>query len=193
MARSLVYYFNIISESGFRTQLTEAELRSAWTEIESSIDSLLPKPKKMYNEGIFTFNNSLMVMPPEDVPKALDNIYMMPDGYNKRILLKLADMGASLVPCEEPELLMAWRKNETELARKEEAGATISAEDIGKQSVYLLTRNKVIGQVISQSLSEDEAGVLFLGSVHNFNGMMANSYLRDTLGLNVIEMNPHFR
>jgi hypothetical protein len=193
MARLPLYYFNIISEAGFKTRFTDAQLQSTWTEIGSSIDSLQPRPKKMFNEGLFTFNNTLIVMPPEDVAKALSDIYQMPEGYNKRILLKLANMGTSLVPCEEPELLMAWQKNETELSRKEEAGETISAEEIGQQSVYLLTRNKVIGQVISQSLSDDEAGILFLSSVHNFQGMMANNYLRDTLGLNVVEMNPHSR
>jgi hypothetical protein len=150
-------------------------------------------PKKMYNEGLFTFNNTLLVIPSEDVPKALSEIYRMPDGNNKRMLLKLAHMGTSLVPCEEHELFMAWHKNETELSRKEEAGETICAEEIGQQAVYLLTRNKVIGQVIAQTLSEGEAGILFLGAVHNLKGMMADNYLRDTLGLNVIELNPHVR
>jgi hypothetical protein len=196
MTRLPLYYFNILhsaDELGIHTQSSEAKSRSIWTEIEDLIDSLQPIPKKMYNETLFTFNNALLVIPPEDVPKALSDIYKMPGGYNKRMLLKLANMGASLIPCEEEELLMAWHKNETELSRKEEAGETISAEDVGQQAVYLLTRNKVIGQVIAQTLSEDEAGVLFLGVDHNLNGMMANNYLRDTLGLNVIELNPHVR
>jgi hypothetical protein len=193
MARLPLYYFNIVSEVGRTTQITEAQSLSIWTEIESSIDSLKPAPKKMYNDGLFTFNNKLIVIPPENVSEALKEIYRMPEGHNKRILLKLADMGTSLVPCEEHELLMAWQKSEAEIVRKEEAGETISAEEIGKQSLYLLTRNKVIGQVVAQTLSEDEAGVLFLGSVHNLKGMMANNYLRDTLGLNVIEMNPQAR
>lgn len=193
MARLPLYYFNIVSEAGRTAQITEAQSRSIWTEIESSIDSLKPAPKKMYNDGLFTFNNKLIVIPSENVSEALREIYKMPERHNKRILLKLADMGTSLIPCEEHELLMAWQKNEAEIVRKEEAGETISAEEIGKQSLYLLTRNKVIGQVIAQTLSEDEAGVLFLGSVHNLKGMMANNYLRDILGLNVIEMNPQVR
>jgi hypothetical protein len=109
------------------------------------------------------------------------------------MLIKLASMGTSLVPCEEHELLMAWRKNEAELSRKEETGEEISAEEIGQQALYLLTRNKVIGQVIAQTLPEDEAGVLFLGVVHNLKGMMSNNYLRNTVGLNVIELNPNIR
>jgi hypothetical protein len=193
MARLPLYYFNIVSEEGVRPLLAEARLQSMWTEIENSIDSVKPLPKKMYNDRLFTFNNSLLVIPSKDVPKALSDIYRMSEGYNKRMLLKLADMGVSLVPCEEQELLMAWHKNEIELQRKEQAGETISAEEIGQQALYLLTRNKVIGQVIAQTLPEDEAGVLFLETVHNLNGMMANNYLRDTLGLNVIEINPHVR
>ncbi len=193
MARLPLYYFNIVSEVGRTAHITEAQSLSLWTEIESSIDSLKPTPKKMYNDGLFTFNNKLILIPPQNVSDALKEIYNMPEGHNKRILLKLADMGTSLVPCEEHELLMAWQKNEAEIIRKEEAGETISAEEIGKQSLYLLTRNKVIGQVIAQTLSEDEAGVLLLGSVHNLKGMMANNYLRDILGLNVIEMNPQVR
>lgn len=188
-----LYYFNIISEVGTRTQIPEEQSRSIWTEIETIIDSLQPRPTKMYNEGLFTFNNALIVIPPEDVRKALDELYNMPEGYNKRILSKLADMGTSLVPCEERELLMAWQKNGTELLRKEEAGETVSAENIGQQALYLLIRNKVIGQVIAQTLSEDEAGVVFLGVHHNLKGMMADNYLRDILGLNVIELNPHVR
>jgi hypothetical protein len=196
MTRLPLYYFNILhaaDELGIHPQSSEAKSRSIWTEIEDLIDSLQPIPKKMYNETLFTFNNALLIIPPEDVPKALSDIYKMPGGYNKRMLLKLANMGASLIPCEEQELLMAWHKNETELSRKEEAGETISAQDVGQQAVYLLTRNKVIGQVIAQTLSEDEAGVVFLGVDHNLNGMMANNYLRDTLGLNVIELNLHVR
>jgi hypothetical protein len=193
MARLPLYYFNIVSEEGIRTHFTEAQMQSIWTEIENSIDSVKHFPKMMYNDGLFTFNNTLLVIPSKDVPKALSDIYKMSEGYNKRILLKLANMGASLVPCEEHELLMAWHRNETELSRKEEAGETISAEEIGQQALYLLTRNKIIGQVIAQTLPEDEAGVLFLGVVHNLKGMMANNYLRDTLGLNVIELNPHLR
>jgi hypothetical protein len=196
MARLPLYYFNILhaaDELGEQPQSSEAQSRSIWTEIENFVDSLQPIPKKMYSEGLFTFNNALLVIPSEDVPKALNEIYKMPEGHNRRMLLKLADMGTSLVPCEEHELLMAWQKNQTELSRKEEAGETISAEEIGQQAVYLLTRNKVIGQVIAQTLSEDEAGVLFLGADHNLKGMMIDNYLRDTLGLNVIELNPHVR
>jgi hypothetical protein len=196
MARLPLYYFNILQtadEWEMPNSFSGAQSRSIWTEIETLIDSLLPVPKKMYNESLFTFNNALLVIPSEDVPKALSDIYKMPEGYNRRMLLKLADMGTSLVPCEEHELLRAWQKNETELARKEEAGETISAQEIGQQAVYLLTRNKVIGQVIAQTLSEDEAGVLFLGVDHNLRGMMANDYLKETLGLNVMELNPHVR
>jgi hypothetical protein len=196
MKRLPLYYFNVIhtdNESAAKTRPTEAQTPSVWTEIESSIDSLPHVPKKMYSDRLFTYNNALIVIPPADVPKALDELYMMPEGHNKRLLLKLADMGTGLVPCEERELFMAWRKNETELMRKEEAGETITAEEIGEQSVRLLTRNKVIGQVIAQTLAEDEAGILFLGHFHNLKGMMADNYLRDVLGLNVMEMNPYVR
>jgi hypothetical protein len=149
-------------------------------------------PKKMYCEGVFTFNNRLIVIPPENVSEALNEIYKMPDGPIKKMFIKLAESGTSLVPCEEQQLLTAWNKGEAGILRKEKAGETISAEEIGGQSVYLLTRNKVIGQVIAQTLSEDETGILFLGSVHNLQGMMVN-YLREVHGLNVIEMNPHIR
>lgn len=196
MTRLPLYYFNIpqiVDEGELHTSSSEAQSRTIWTEIETLIDSLLPIPKKMYNERLFTFNNALLVIPSEDVPKALSDIYKMPEGHNRRMLLKLADMGTRLVPCEEHELLRAWQKNEAELSRKEKAGETISAEEIGQQALHLLTRNKVIGQVIAQTLSEDEAGVLFLGVDHNLRGMMANNYLRDALGLNVIELNPHVR
>jgi hypothetical protein len=196
MAGLPLYYFNILQaadELSAPNSFSEAQSRSTWTEIETLIDSLLPIPKKMYNEGLFTFNNALLVIPPEDVPKALSDIYRMPEGYNRKILLKLAGMGTSLVPCEDRELLMAWQKNQSEMSRKEEAGEPISAEEIGRQALYLLTRNKVIGQVIAQTLSEDEAGVLFLSIDHNLNGMMANNYLKETLGLNVVELNPHIR
>jgi hypothetical protein len=195
MARLPLYYFNVLHAPdvlGMHARSSEVQ-QSTWTEIENIIDSLQPLPKKMYHESLFTFNNTLLVFPPEDVPKALSDIYRMPEGYSKRILLKLADMGTSLVPCEEHELLTAWQKNESDLLRKEAAGETVSPEEIGRQTVYLLTRNKVIGQVIAQTLSEDEAGVLFLGAVHNLEGMMANNYLKETLGLNVIELNPHVR
>lgn len=191
MARLPLYYFNIVpidSEAGRQNQTTGA----LWAEIQDSIDSLHPIPKMMYNDAVFTFNNRLIVVPPKSVSETLTEIYKMPDGHNKRMLLKLAGWGASLVPCEEQQLLVAWHKSETEILRKQRAGETISAEEIGRQSVYLLTRNKVIGQVIAQTLSEDEAGILFLGSVHNLQGMMVN-YLRDVQGLNVIEMNPHAR
>lgn len=196
MARLPLYYFNIpqtADEWAMPGSSSEAQSRSIWTEIETLIDSLLPIPTKMYNEGLFTFNNALLVIPSADVQKALSDIYKMPEGYNKRMLIKLANLGTSLVPCEERELLRAWQKTEAELSRKEEAGETISAEEIGQQVVYLLTRNKVIGQVIAQTLSEDEAGVLFLGVDHNLKGMMANDYLKETLGLNVVELNPHVR
>jgi hypothetical protein len=193
MARLPLYYVNIIGEHGGRAHSTGTHLESVWAEIEKSIGSLEYFPKKMYHDGIFTYNNTLLVIPPKDVPRALSDIYNMPEGHSKRMLIRLAGMGTSLVPCEEHELFMAWRKNETELSRKEEAGEEISAEEIGQQAVYLLTRNKVIGQVIAQTLTEDEAGVLFLGVDHNLKGMMADNYLRDTLGFNVIELNPLVR
>jgi hypothetical protein len=196
MTRLPLFYFNIVhtyNEAGIKNQFREAQSQSIWTEIEASIDSLQPVPKKMYSDGLYTFNNRLIVIPPKDVPKALSEIYNMPEGHNKNILLRLANMGTSLVPCEEHELLLACQKNEAKLLGKDEAGETISAEEIGQQSLYLLTRNKVIGQVIAQTLSEDEVGVLFLDFVHNLKGMMANNYLRDTLGMNVIELNPHVR
>jgi hypothetical protein len=191
MERLPLYYFNIVDADDQRgtTGLTTEEL---WAEIQDSIDSLQHIPKKMYHEGVFTFNSRLIVIPPESVPQILNEIYEMPDGQNKEMLLRLAQSGASLVPCEEQQLLMAWNKSETAILKKEGVGDAISAEEIGKQSVYLLTRNKVIGQVIAQTLSEDEAGVLFLGSVHNLEGMMVH-YLRDVQGLHVIEMNPHIR
>lgn len=191
MARLPLYYFNI-GYAEAQPEKNSPSTEALWAEIQDSINSLQPVPKKMYCEGVFTFNNRLIVIPPENVSEALDEIYKMPDGRNKKMLLKLADLGTSLVPCEEQQLLMAWNKSEAEMLRKERAGEAISAEDIGGQSVYLLSRNKVIGQVISQTLSEDEAGILFLGSVHNLEGMMVN-YLRDIQGLNVIEMNPHIR
>jgi hypothetical protein len=195
MARLPLYYVNIVHpghQAERKDHSTEARLQSIWTEIEDSIDSLEPMPTKMYNDSVFTFNNRLIIIPPENVPEVLNEIYKVPEGQNKRMLLKLAGLGASLVPCEEHRLLMEWRKSETEMLRKERAGETISAEEIGRQSVYLLTRNKVIGQVIAQTLPEEEAGILFLGCIHNLEGMMVN-YLRDVQGLNVIEMNPHVR
>ncbi len=195
MARLPLYYFNIAhtdNQAETKDQSTGALSQSTWTEIQDSIDSLQPVPKKMYNDGVFTFNNRLIVIPPQNVCQALDEIYKMPEGQNRRMLLKLAHLGTSLVPCEEHQLLTAWHKSEIEILRKEGAGETISAEEIGRQSVYLLTRNKVIGQVIAQTLSEDEAGILFLSFIHNMEGMMVN-YLRNIQGLNVIEMNPHVR
>lgn len=191
MARLPLYYFNMV-HADYQAGRKDPSNEALWAEIQDSIDSLQPVPKKMYCEGVFTFNNSLIVIPQKNVSEALNEIYKMPDGPSKKMLIKLADVGTSLVPCEEQRLLMAWKKSEAEILRKEGAGETISAEEIGGQSVYLLTRNKVIGQVIAQTLSEDEAGVLFLGSVHNLDGMMVN-YLRDVQGLNVVEMNPHIR
>jgi hypothetical protein len=191
MARLPLYYFNIVhteDRAGREIPSTEA----LWAEINESIDSLEPMPKKMYHDGVSTFNNRLIVIPSENVSEALNHIYQMPDGHNKKVLLRLANVGISLVPCEEQQLLTAWHKTEAEMLRKERAGEAISAEELGTQSVYLLTRNKVIGQVIAQTLSEDEAGIVFLGSVHNLQGMMVH-YLRDVQGLNVIEMNPHMR
>jgi hypothetical protein len=191
MARLPLYYFNIVhgeDQAGGESPSPDA----LWAAISESVDSLQPIPKKMYNDGVFTFNNRLIVIPPENVSEALNEIYKMPDGQNKKVLLKLAHAGTSLVPCEEQQLLMAWHKSEAEILRKETAGVAISAEEIGKQSVFLLTRNKVIGQVIAQTLPEDEAGILFLGSVHNLEGMMVH-YLRNVQRLNVIEMNPHIR
>lgn len=193
MPRLPLYYVNIVGEQRGRPLFAEGRLQSEWAEIEEAIGSLQPFPTKMYQDAVYTFNNRLLVIPPKDVPRALTEIYGMPDGNNKRLLLKLAGRGTSLVPCDEQELLMAWSKNEAELWRKEEAGEEISAEEIGQQALYLLTRNKVIGQVIAQTLPEDEAGILFLGVVHNLQGMMAGNYLRDALGLNVIELNPHVR
>jgi hypothetical protein len=196
MVRLPLYYVNILQaadELKNPDSSYEAHARSTWTEIETLIDSLSQIPKKMYNEALFTFNNALLVIPPKDVAKALSDIYKMPEGFNRKILLKLADMGTSLVPCEDHELLEAWQKNQTEMLRKEEAGETISAEEIGRQALYLLTRNQVIGQVIAQTLSEDEAGILFLSVDHNLKGMMADNYLKETLGLNVKELNPHVR
>lgn len=193
MPRLPLYYVNIVGEQKGRPLFPEGRLQSVWAEIEECIGSLQPFPTKMYQDAVYTFNNRLLVIPPKDVPRALTEIYGMPDGYNKRLLLKLAGRGTSLVPCDEQELLMAWSKNEAELWRKEEAGEEISAEEIGQQALYLLTRNKVIGQVIAQTLPEDEAGILFLGVVHNLEGMMADNYLRNALGLNVIELNPHVR
>lgn len=195
MSRKPLYYFNTVhgpTTQDVKTGEDGSRLRSIWNEIEKTLDSITPSPVKMYNEGLFTFNNMLIVIPPADVPKALDELYAMPEGHNKKLLLKLAAMGTSLVPCEERELLTAWRKGEAEMMRKEAVGVTVPAEEIGCQSVFLLTRNKVIGQVIAQTLSEDEAGVLFLNSVHNLKGI-ATGYFRSVLGLNVIEMNPNVR
>ena len=191
MARLPLYYFNIVHADDQERRKGSSN-EALWAEIQNSIDSLQPMPRKMYYEGIFTFNNRLIIIPPGNVSEALNEIYKMPDGPNKKVLLKLADGGTSLVPCEEQQLLMAWNKGEDEILRKEGAGETISAEEIGGQSVYLLTRNRVFGQVIAQTLPEDEAGIVFLGSIHNLEGMMVN-YLRDAQGLNVIEMNPHIR
>ena len=191
MARLPLYFCNI-GHAGDQGRRASPSHEALWVEIQESVDSLQTMPKKMYQEGVFTFNNRLMVIPPENVSDALNEIYRIPEGPNKEMLLRLAVAGTSLVPCEEQKLLMAWRKSEAEMLRKEGAGQTISAEEIGEQAVCLLTRNKVIGQIIAQTLSEDEAGILFLGSVHNLEGMMVN-YLRDVQGLNVIEMNPHMR
>ncbi len=191
MVRLPLYYFNI-GHTDTRSGTKDSSSEALWAEVQDAIHSLQHAPKKMYHDGVFTFNNRLIIIPPESVPDSLNEIYRMPEGQNKKMLIKLAESGTSLVPCEEQQLLMAWNKSETEIIRKEIAGEAISAEEIGKQSVYLLTRNKVIGQVIAQTLSEDEAGVLFLGAVHNLEGMMVN-YLRDVQGLHVIEMNPHIR
>jgi hypothetical protein len=191
MMRLPLYYYNI-GHPEPREKTNGVSDETPWAEMQDSIDSLQPLPTKMYHEGIFTFNNRLIIIPPKSVPDTLDKIYNMPDGQDKRILIKLAESGASLVPCEEQNLFMAWHKSETEILRKERAGQDISAEEIGIQSVYLLTRNKVIGQVIAQTLPEDEAGILFLRAQHNLQGMMVN-YLRDVQGLNVIEMNPQMR
>lgn len=191
MQRLPLYYFNIVHEAD-RVAGKGPSNEALWAEIQDIIDALQPMPKKMYYEGVFTFNNRLIVIPPEHVSEALNEIYKMPDGPHKKVLHKLADGGTSLIPCEEQQLLMAWNKLEADILRKEGSGEAISAEEIGGQSVHLLTRNKVIGQVIAQTLAEDEAGILFLGLVHNLHGMMVN-YLRDVQGLTVMEMNPHIR
>lgn len=191
LARLPLYYFNI-GHMDSQTAIDSPSTEELWTEIQNCIDSLQHAPKKMYHTGVFTFNNRLLVIPPESVTAVLDEIYKMPDGRDKSMLIKLAASGTSLVPCEEQGLLMAWNMSETEILRKERKGETISAEEIGTQSVYLLTRNKVIGQVIAQTLDEDEAGILFLSSDQNLEGMMVN-YLRNVQGLNVVEMNPHVR
>ncbi len=197
MTRKPLYYFNtpaLENAAGPGKQATQAaRFQSTWEDIEEKIDNLSHTPRKMYYEGIFTYNNSIMVIQPEKVEMALNALYMLPEGNAKRLLLKLAALGASLVPCEEHDLLMAWHKEEKELLRKERAGEIPSGEEIGRQSVYLLTRNKVIGQVVAQSLSKDEAGIIFLNHLHNLGGMMSESYLKNTLGLHVIEMNPDLR
>ena len=78
MTRLPLFYFNIVhtyNEAGIKNQFREAQSQSIWTEIEDSIDSLQPIPKKMYSDGLYTFNNKLIVIPPKDVPKALSEIY----------------------------------------------------------------------------------------------------------------------
>lgn len=193
MDRLPLYYFNIVTAVGQDNCITQSQHHIIWAEIEDAISTLEYTPKKMYHERIFTYNNSLLIIQPKDVPQLLDGIYMMPDGPNKTILRKLASLGASLVPCEEYDLFHTWQKNEATMLQKEKDGQSVSADEIGMQSVHLLTRNKIIGEVIAQTLSKDEAGILFLNHLHNLKGIMSERFLKEVLGLNVIEMNPYVR
>ena len=63
MALLPLYYFNI-GNADAQAGTKGASIGALWAEIQDSIDSLQPVPKKMYNDGIFTFNNRLIVILP---------------------------------------------------------------------------------------------------------------------------------
>lgn len=193
MKRLPLYYFNIWhseNDIGVRGCAPEEKVTMVWQEIDRTLDTLQPAPSKMYNDSFYLPNDRPAMFHSEKVPEALDH-YSVPDGWNRRILMKLAERGTILVPCESASICLEWYNLETSLAAKEEK-ESLSMEDKLLWVQTLHRRNLFIAQCIQETLLPTEAGVLFLGFAHNAQGIMVTC-LRNQFGLNVIEMNPDCR
>jgi hypothetical protein len=104
---------------------------------------------------------------------------------NDRLLLKLGSKGSSLVACESREIHSESSRCLT--AFLESYGSERHTRDACNILRIMFQRNEFIAGQINLTLKPGEAGVLFLGHLHNVNGDMVERL--DSLQVPVEEMN----
>lgn len=139
-----------------------------WTAIEQAIDVLdLPFDKvRLYQDGLPICGREM-----EIVTDLADN-----GSRNHRLLVRMIRRGALLMGTESAELLL----EEYRLIKQTVSGqygdkATEKPEELKKQADILLQkRDQFIARRINDTLGPKETGIVFLGMLHNLEGLVDN-------------------
>ncbi len=137
-----------------------------WTAIEQAIDVMeLPFEKvRLYQDGLPVCSREM-----EIVTDLADT-----GSRNHRLLVQLIRKGAMLMGTESAELLLAEYRlvKQTVSGRFGAAGTAALRDRHKKADVLLKKRDQFISKRINSTLGRDETGIIFLGMLHDLQGML---------------------
>jgi hypothetical protein len=137
-----------------------------WTDIEQAIDSLdLPFEKvRLYQDGLPVCGREM-----EIITDLANN-----GSRNHRLLEQLIRKGAVLMGTESTELLLEEYRliKQTVSGRHEGKGDQTPRDLQEKADILLKKRDQFIAQRINNTLGPGETGIVFLGMLHDLEGLV---------------------
>ncbi len=145
----------------------EQMVNQIWTIIEQVIDTLdLPFEKvKLYQDGLPVCGHELDII--SDLADS--------GSRNHLLLLQLIHKGATLMGTESAELLLEEYRLIKQTISDVNSTTGIEKHNQSENSDILLKRrDQFIAQRINNTLGPDETGIIFLGMLHNLEGLVHN-------------------
>ena len=153
-----------LSVKAWRRKLAAIDKR--WTEIEESVERLLPLRGKvrLYQDGLPVCGREL------EIVSELAN----QGSRNHRLLLRLIEKGAVLMGTESSELLLEEyeRVKQALVLQNLRRGGPPEIPPNGRGDSLLDRRNRFIANRINTTLCGGETGILFLGMLHSLEDLL---------------------
>jgi hypothetical protein len=151
-------------------------VRAIWNDIQQNVDGLhLEYPKtRIYQDGlpICGFEERIV----RELAQA--------GSSNHQLILRLMERGATLMGTEDPGLLVQEYELQKRRLAQAAAGETAGEPAAGEEhpDEILQARDAFISKRIADTLLADETGLLFLGALHQLDGLGSTDVRIDLLG-----------
>ncbi len=149
-------------------------VRALWTDIEANVDALRLDAcrTRIYQDGLPVCGFEERIV--RELAKA--------GSSNHQLILRLLDQGAVVMGTEDPQLLM--EEYEVQKLRLGQVPGNRAAHDeqAARLDRVLRARDAFIAERIAATLEPGEAGLLFLGTLHRVDALLAGDIRVETLG-----------
>lgn len=163
-------YLDRVGPAGWAQR--QQAVQRLWHDIGQAVDALqLDYPRvRIYQDGLPVCGKE------EDIVRELAGA----GSTNHQLLLELAGKGAVVMGTEDPQLLL--REYQLQRGRAGAAGAEAVVPP-GEAAAVLAGRDRFIARRIEATLQDGETGLLFFGTAHRLDGLVASGIAVETLPL----------